>query len=177
MTTMVVGDRTREAVWVLLRDLEMNVRYYTSKADELQRLSYRVRFGLLAGVLVEGLLAYPLSQFNWLWVPVLVLGIALAFLAIWDALSNHARDSGILKFTALVCDELRGEADELWRNIESYRVDTDHVERHYSSIVRRWEKATDKVLLATDSKLTEKCQTDANQVMENRKMMESRYAA
>ena len=168
MTTLTVTEQTRSAVWMLLWDLERNVRYYIAKADQLQRLSYRIRFGLLVGVLIEALLAYPLSQFNLGWVLILAVGIVLAVLAIWDALSNHARDSGILKFTSLACDELKTEADELWRNIESYRIGTEEVETRYQSIIRRWEKATDKVLLATDENLNERCQVDANRVMESR---------
>ena len=163
-----VTDQTRSAAYDLLADLEWNLRYYTAKADKLQRLSYWSRFTVLSGVLAEAFLAYPLSQIAWAWTVIVVLGILLAVLAILDALSNHARDSGILKLTALVCDELKTEAQRLWRDIEAGRIDTEEAESRISSIYRRWEKATDKVLSAFDNRLSEKCEKDASKVMENR---------
>ena len=162
-----VAESTRKAVYDLLYRLEWNFRYFTVKADQLQRWSYWTRFVLLVGVLAEGLSAYPLTQFNWGWIPLVALGLALAVLAIWDALSNHARDSGILKLTALACDELKTEADNLWRDIQNYRIETDAAEWRYGSIVRRWEKTTDKVLLANDRKLNEHCQEEAFDVIKN----------
>ena len=164
---MMVAEPTRVAVYQLIYRLEWNFRYYASIADKLQRLSNRIRFTLLVGILAEALLVSPLGQFNWGWILILILGLLLAVLAIWDALSSHARDSGILKFTSFVCDELKTEAERLWRDLESNRIDTDEAESQYGSIVRQWGKATAKVLLATDNKLNVQCQKDAYQVMEN----------
>ena len=175
MTTMVT-DQTRSAVWRLLFDLERNFRYYTVKADQLQRQSNWLRFGLLVGALSEGLLVYPLLQISWGWILILCIGILLGILAVSDALFGQSRDSTILKFTALVCDNLKTEAERLWRDLESGRINTEEAEIRYNSIIRQWEKATDKVLLATDNRLNEKCQKDAQQIMNNRRELESQYA-
>ena len=91
----------------------------------------------------------------------------MAALAIWDALSC-ARDSGILKLTALTCDELKTEARKLMRDIDSERIDTATAEQTIASIYLRWEKATDKVLSAFDDRLSKQCERAAIEVMENR---------
>lgn len=163
-----VTEQTRAAVWLLLYDLERNVRYYTAKADHLQRLSYRTRFVLLSSVLIEALLAYPASTYSLGWIALVAVGIFITCLAIWDALSNHARDAAVLKFVALVCDEAKTDTESLWRNIESYRINTDEAEEWYRSIVDRWGRITDKVMLPNDDRVNQECTKAADQVMRSR---------
>ena len=168
MATQVVADQTRSATYELLVDLEWNLRYYTAKADQLQRWAYGLRFLILSGVIIEASIAYPLSQREWGWMVLVSIGVVLGGLAIWDALNHYARDSGILKLTALTCDELKTEAQRLWRDVESGRATTEEAESRISSIYLRWEKATDKVLSAFDNRLSKKCERDAIKAMENR---------
>lgn len=53
-----VSDGTRKDVWELLVNLERNVRYYGLIGDR-HHLNYRlVRFGVLAGILLEGLILF-----------------------------------------------------------------------------------------------------------------------
>lgn len=78
-----VADQTRIAASDLVIDLEWNFRYYTAKADDFQRLAFRVRFAILVGVIVEGSIAYPMSQITWGWTSLLSLGILLGGLAVW----------------------------------------------------------------------------------------------
>lgn len=168
MTMPTVASQTHTAAFDLAIDLEWNLRYYTAKADSLQKLAFRIRFAILGGVVAEASIAYPMSQLAWGWLALVVLGVILGALAIWDALSNHARDSGILKLTALTCDELKTEADRLLRIIEADMIETREAESRIESIYNRWGKATDKVLSAFDNRLSEKCERDAIKVVGNR---------
>ena len=163
-----VADQTRIAASDLFIDLEWNFRYYTAKADDFQRLAFRMRFAILVGVIVEGSIAYPMSQITWGWTGLLSLGILLGGLAVWDALNHYARDSGILKLTALTCDELRTEAQTLLRAIDTGRVDTEEAETAIESIYLRWGRATDKVLSAFDNKLSKKSEREAIDIANNR---------
>ena len=168
MTTSTVAAPTSSAAYRLLVDLEWNLRYYSMKSDRLQRWAYGMRFAILSGVLAEAFLAYPLAQTTWGWAVLVGIGVVLGGLAIWDALNHYARDSGILKLTALTCDELKTEAERLNRNIDIGRIDTEEAETRISAIYRRWEKATDKVLSAFDDRLSKKCESEAVKVTENR---------
>ncbi len=161
-----VLDQTRSAAWFLLTDLEWNFRYYTAMSDRFQWKAYFLRLAILSGVFIEASLAFPLAQREWGWFVLIGISVGLAGLAIWDALNHYGRDSGILKLTALVCDELKTEANRLWRDIEAGRIDTDGAEAQIASIYRRWEKATDKVMLTFDNRLSEKCEREAQMVME-----------
>ena len=127
-----------------------------------------MRFAILTGVFAEASIAYPLSQTTWGWTILVGIGVVLGGLAIWDALNHYARDSGILKLTALACDELKTEAERLNRDIDTGRIDTEDAESRISSIYHRWEKATDKVLSAFDDRLSKQCEREAITVTENR---------
>ncbi len=168
MTAPTVESHTRTAAFDLVVDLEWNLRYYTAKADSLQRWAFGMRFAILGGVVTEASIAYPMSQVEWGWLVLVGLGAVLGGLAIWDALNHYARDSGVLKLTALACDELKTEAQRLVRAIESGRIDTEAVESAIDSIYHRWGKATDKVMSAFDNRLSEKCESEALQVVGNR---------
>lgn len=168
MTTSTVASQTRTAANDLVIDLEWNLRYYTAKADSLQRWAFGMRFLILAGVVIEASIAYPMSQTTFGWVVLLGMGVFLGAVAVWDALNHFARDSGILKLTALACDELKTEAQRLLRAIDSGRVGVEEAESQIESIYHRWAKATDKVLSAFDNRLSERCEREAIQVMENR---------
>lgn len=168
MTLPTVESQTRTAASDLVTDLEWNLRYYTAKADSLQRLAFVMRFAILGGVVVEASIAYPMSQVAWGWLSLVVLGGVLGALAVWDALNHYARDSGILKLTALACDELKTEAQRLLRAIDTGRIGTEEAESMIESIYHRWGKATDKVLSAFDNRLSERCEREAIEVMSNR---------
>ena len=168
MTMSTAKDQTRTAVFDLAIDLEWNLRYYTAKADSFQRLAFVMRFGILAGVVIEASIAYPMSQTTWGWSVLVALGLVLGALAVWDALNHYARDSGILKLTALTCDELKTEAQRLLRAIDSDRIEAEEAEATIESIYHRWGKATDKVLSAFDNRLSQQCERDAIKIMENK---------
>ena len=164
----IVANRTRTAINDLIIDLEWNFRYYTSKSDNFHKWAFGLRFGILAGVVFEASLAYPLSQLERGWIGLTVVGGILGLLAIWDALNHYSRDSGILKLTALTCDELKTEAYKLLRDVETGRMETEEAELRLESIYSRWGKATDKVLSAFDNRLSKKSEKEAIKITENR---------
>ena len=164
---------TRNAVWELLGNLEMQVRYYGAKADRLKRLAFFVRFILLTGVIAEGLLFYQLSSYSWSLAVVVPVGVAIGALAIWDALANYHSDSAILKIVSQDCVVLQREAEVLWRNIESQRINRDEAETIYQSIHTRWERATERATVPDDEKLVAQCAEDSNKMMVNRYVVSS----
>ena len=164
---------TRDAVWALLNDLEMQVRYYGAKADRLKRWALVVRFVLLTGVIAEGLLFYQLSDFSWSLAVVLPVGVAVGALAIWDALSNYHSDAAILKIVSQDCVALQRDAEALWRNIESLAISREQAEEAYQSIYTRWERATERATVPDDEKLATECAEDSNKIMVNRYVVTS----
>ena len=166
MTT--ITPTTHTTVFHLVIDLEWNIRYYTNKADSLQKTALGMRFGILAGVVTEAAIAYPMSQIAYGWIAITGLGIVLGFLAVWDALNHYSRDSGILKLTALTCDELKIEAENLLRRIENNTIQAEEAESTITAIFLRWGRATDKVLSTFDKKTSRRTEKEAIQLMENR---------
>lgn len=163
----------RNAVWALLNDLEMQVRYYGAKADRLKRLALVVRFVLLTGVIAEGLLFYQLSDISWSLAVVVPVGVAIGALAIWDALANYHSDAAILKIVSQDCVVLQREAEALWRGIESHFISREQAEETYQSIYTRWERATERATVPDDEKLAAKCAEDSNTIMVNRYVVSS----
>ena len=78
-----VTDQTRRAVWVTLCDLEYNRRYYTALGDRYRSCHRRLRFGILASVPVEGAILYAATDYSWLFIPAIMVGIVLAALTVW----------------------------------------------------------------------------------------------
>ena len=166
-----VTERLRADAWNLLYGLERSVRYYRAKSAKLRRNSLLLRFFLLTGVVVEVVLAYRAAEYSWgLWA-VLGLGVVMAALAVWDALSQYSRDSVLLSYVGLDCEAVRADAEALWRNIESYRIDLEGAEEEYRNIHSRWERVTERVTLGDDDAVNEKTSRDA------RAALSSRYAA
>ena len=159
---------TRKAVWDLLCDLEMNIRYYRSKSDQLKGRFKAIRFVLLASVILEGFLLYWGTTASWALIVAVVFGMFMAALALWDALSNYAESATILRFAAGGCDELQLEAERLWRDIQAYSISRDDAEREYARIRERWSRIDAKVTVEDDVRLCGKCSEDANAVMRSR---------
>ena len=162
-----VMDDTRLAVWNFLCDLHMNVRYYDAMGDKLQSRHRLIRFITLSCLLIEGLLLYVLMNQLWSLAVVIPIGIVIVAGTAWDMLSGDARDSTMLKYAASDTASLRAEAEFLWRDIESYRVNDDDAEDRYQSICERWRKVEDKLSIAVDKKLLSKCGNDSTAVIDN----------
>ena len=147
---MTVSDPTRGDCWELMLDLERQARYYGRLADRYSVMYRGIRYALLLGVLLEGALLFFLSGDALLLLAVGGSGaLALVFVTVLDAVTNYAETSALLRSTSLMCDELKVEAQRLWRDIEAFRVPDDGAEERYNQLVDRWSRATLRVFLET----------------------------
>ena len=122
-------------------------------ADRRQRIHRWVRLALLVGVAVEGGILYGGTLYPWLFYVGIVGGLALAGLTVWDALSNYAKDVAVCRLAAETCSVLMNDADDLWRRIETGRVEDADIEATLSYIRRWWNHATQRVDLEVDHAL------------------------
>ena len=146
MTTATVSDATRNDTWEMLLYLEHQVRCYGKPADR-HSLRYRcIRYFLLFGIILEGAAVYFLAtQPVLLWAVAGPGAAALGFATLLDASTNYAQTAATLRTTAMVCDDLKVEAEELWRDIEACRVQDEAAQERYNSILERWSRATQRV--------------------------------
>ena len=161
-------EQTRAAVWYVLCDLEWNKRYYAAMADKYKRNHLTVRFTIVCGLVVEGFILYFARENEWLFGFALALGLLLAVITIWDALSDYAQNAANLQNAEFTCDSLLQEVEELWRSIEIGRIASDDAETALQSIKRRWAASTERARIRTDKRLNEQAYDDANQDIKNR---------
>ena len=139
-----VSDATRNDTWEMILDLERQVRYYGKLAGNYSMKYRTIRYFLLFGVLAEGAAVYFLSGQD----PLLLWGTAglgaftLGFITVFDAVTNYAETAAYLKAAHLLCDELKTEAERLWRDIESDRVQDEEADERYTGIMDHWLIAT-----------------------------------
>ena len=139
-----VSDATRNDTWEMILDLERQVRYYGKLAGDYSMRYRTIRYFLLFGVLAEGAAVYFLSGQD----PLLLWGTAglgaftLGFITVFDAVTNYAETAAYLKAAHLLCDELKTEAERLWRDIESDRVQDEEADERYTGIMDHWLIAT-----------------------------------
>ncbi len=166
MATMTT--QTRNAVWGTLCDLEWNKRYYAAMADKYKRTHLSVRFAILSGIVAEGFILYFVREYEWLFLAGLALGLLLALGTIWDALSDYAQNAANLQNAEFTCDSLLQEVEELWRAIETGRMELDEAESALQSIKRRWAASTERARVRTDQRINNKAYDDANEDIRNR---------
>ena len=159
---------TRAAVWNLMCDLEMNVRYYGTKADRVRRHFIRIRFILLTSLVLEAFLIYWGTTGSAALFVAIVFGICVAALTVWDALVDYSATAAILRVAADGCDDLKFEAERLWRNIEDHRVTRDAAEREYERIHERWSRVAARVTTQDDVNLCKQCSEESNAIMRDR---------
>ena len=97
---MTVSDATRDEAWVLLCNLERNVRYFGALGDR-----YRVWYRSIRYFLLE---------------------LLLAGLTVFDSVTNYAESSAQFRSAALMCGDLQAEASRLWRDISLDRTVGGH---------------------------------------------------
>ena len=166
MATMT--DQTRTAVWGVLCDLEWNKRYYAAMADKYKRNHLLVRFTIVFGLVAEGFILYFAREHEYLFGAALVLGLFLALVTIWDALSDYAQTAANLQTAEFTCDSLLQEIEELWRAIETGRTTWDDSEASLQSVKRRWAASTERARIRTDKRINDKTYDDANADIEHR---------
>lgn len=166
MATMT--DLTRTAVWGVLCDLEWNKRYYADMADKYKRNHLLVRFTIVFGLVAEGFILYFAREHEYLFGAALVVGLVLALVTIWDALSDYAQNAANLQNAEFTCDSLLQEVEELWRVIETGRITLDYAEATLQSIKRRWATSTERARIRTDKRINDKTYDEANEDIRNR---------
>ena len=76
----------------------------------------------------------------------------IGFLTIFDASTNYAETSALLRATAEDIDDVKTDAEHLWRDIEGDTVNHDEAERRYNELVSRWTRSTRRLSLPTHEK-------------------------
>ena len=166
---MNVSDATRNDTWHMILDLERQVRYYGKLADR-HALRYRaIRYLLLLGIVVEGAIVYFLQGET---VPLWTLGglgaFILGFLTVFDATTNYAETSAALRTVSMLCDDMKAEAERLWRDIEAEQVDDPRAEERLSTLVDRWFRATQQINVATHNHDNKQAAKDAYKIVVER---------
>ena len=164
-----VSEHTRNDTWELMLDLERQVRYYGTLADRYT-LRYRViRYLLLLGIVAEGVIVYfTAGSPMLLWSLAGIGAFLLGFLAIFDAVTNYAEVSALLRVTSTLCDGLKTEAERLWRDIESQRISDLESEKRYTGIVDLWFRATVQSTLERHDHDNKKAAEEAYQAVSSR---------
>ena len=140
---MRVSDPTRSDIWEMLLDLERQVRYYLRLADRYMLWYRTLRFVILFLIVAEGAVLYFLypAPKQWLWAVAGIVPFILGVLTVGDILTDYGARSSSLRAVHLVLDDLKAEAEALWRDIEAGRTDDQEAEKRYSAIMDRWSKA------------------------------------
>lgn len=147
---MRVSDHTRNDTWQMLLDLERQLRYYGKLADRYSIRYRAIRYLLLLGIVAEGAIVYFLQgQTTLLWTMGGLGAFILGFLTVFDAATNYAETSAILRTVSVLCDDLKTEAERLWRDIEAGRIDDQTAEARLNTLVERWARATQRINLET----------------------------
>ena len=166
-----VSEITRTETWDMLLYLEHQLRYYTTLADRYSIRYKAIRYLLLVGILIEGLVVFFLAgQPAWLWGIGGLLAVAIGFLTIFDASTGYAEVTAKLRSLSFDIDILKSEAEHLWRDIESYRIDDEEAERRLESIVTQWTRASQRLSLEVHH------HDNVETAKAGYKMVENRYA-
>ena len=163
-----VSQVTRLAVWDTLCDLEADMRYCFALSDRRKRFHRLVRFGLLMGITFEGALLYGATQMAWFFLVGVFVGLLLAWLTIWDAMSNYAADAATLKIVASTCGSLKRDTEVLWRKIENGLAGEDMVEENLKVLQNQWSSAMQWIQSEADLTLKRKTEEQANGDIVNR---------
>ena len=166
---MIVSDATRNDTWHLLLDLEHQVRYYGALADDYSKRYRVLRFMLLLGVLIEGIGLYFLSGDA-----ELLLGFGgagaffLGFLTVYDAVTNYPEVAASLRTASIQCDDLKTDAERLWRDIETYRITDQEAENRYAALKNSWARATNRLTLEVHDHNNVRAAEEAYQIITDR---------
>lgn len=163
-----VSPLLRLAVWDALCDLEADMRYCAVLSAKKRRAHRFLRLGLLSSILVEAALLYGATQISLLFVVGVILGVFLALLTIWDAMSDNASDAATLKLVAATCRSLTSEMEVLWRKIETGFDDEAAVEASLKVVKDQWYSAMQWIQSEADLSLKRSTEEQANAEVSNR---------
>ena len=163
-----VSPLLRLAVWDTLCDLEADMRYCAALSAKKRRFHRFLRLGLLTGVVVEAALLYGATQLLWLLVLGVAVGVGLALLTIWDAMSDYASEAATLKIIAGRCGSLTRETEVLWRKIETGFDDATKVEETLKEVQDQWSIVMQWSQSEVDLSLKRRTEEQANKEVSNR---------
>jgi hypothetical protein len=95
----------------------------------------------------------------------------------FDAETNYAETAAALRTASALCGDLKTEAEKLWRDIESNRVQGGEAEERYGSIMDRWSRATRGLTLEVHDRENARAAREACEVVSNRYARQGQYAA
>ena len=170
-----VTDQTRNAIWQDLWDAERYFRYYSSLSDSHRRRHKLTRFATLASVLVEATasVSYVSIGVQGVWTTILLalivgLGIVIAILVAWDAVSNYAEDAAALSWVSVDCASLNMQWADLWLDIESYAVDEEEARSRQCELLHRFSTIASRIDVNLDEKTNEASAEEAEKVLRER---------
>ncbi len=73
-----------------------------------------------------------------------------------------------MRVTTELCDDLKADGEQLWRDIESYRVLDDEAEERYRRIVDGWSLATRMITLEVHDRDNVRAAKEAYETVVNR---------
>ena len=159
-----VTEQTRNYVWQELLDAARLVRYYEALSDRHRRNHSRVRFLLLAAA--TGSIAALLDLIPE--ITQLFTSAGVALLVAWDFVSDYAKKAAVLHMISLECSALEIEFQGLWLETDNPKTSDNEIRSKGKQLERRMLEVTGwagNVDVREDSKLNEKCEVIANQIM------------
>ena len=167
-----VTDQTRNAIWQDLWDAERYSRYYSSLSDAYRRRHKITRFATLASVLVEATISVSFVSIGveGIWAVMFLalivgLGIVIAVLVAWDAVSNYAEDAAALSWVSMDCSSLNTQWADLWLDIESYAIDEREARSRQRELLRRFNAIASRIDVDLDEEINEASAEDAVRVL------------
>ena len=163
---------TRKAAWDTLTEMEWQMRYYVAAADRNKKKSFGLRFVLLTLAASEaGLFVVGQSQGWFPWVGGAI-ALLLIGLAVWDALSDYARNAATLRIVSIMCEGLKKDSEALWREVETNAIEQASIEARLKSINDRWLMVLAWDEPATDQKLNREAADAANDFLKGKYVQE-----
>ena len=167
-----VTDQTRTAIWQDLWDAERYFRYYSSLSDSYRRRHRLTRFATLASVLVEATVSvsFVSTGVEGTWAAISLasivgLGIVIAVLVAWDAVSNYAEDAAALSWVSVDCASLNMLWAELWLDIESYAIDEEEARSRQRELLHKFNAVAARIDVNLDEKTNEASAEEAEKVL------------
>ena len=170
-----VTDQTRNAIWQDLWDAERYFRYYGALSDLYSRRHKITRFATLASILVEATVSvsYVSIGVEGIWATIFLtsivaLGIVIAFLVAWDAVSNYAEDAAALSWVSVDCASLNMQWADLWLDVESYAIDEQQARSRRRELLQKSNTITARIDVSLDEKANEASAEDAEKVLRDK---------
>lgn len=170
-----VTDQTRNAIWQDIWDAERYSRHYGSLSDVYGHRHKMTRFAILASVLVEATISVSFVTIGveGIWTAIFLalivgIGIVIAVLVSWDAVSNYAEDAAALSWVSVDCAYLNVQWADLWLDIESYAIDEHEARSRQRELLHRFNVVASRIDVGLDEKINEASAEEAVRVLKEK---------